>query len=446
MKKNFVFVLGLMLLALVTVFTGVASADELYHFELSEGGTITDESDYWYLSLSAPKVSGMSDADAQEELNKYFLDYLVFLTEEYEDDKAYFLDHFEGDEMPHFGIEYSYDKTAETEDYFVFKTMNFYAAGSSMTVNEYWTLDKHTGELAELSDLADSVRLTEIRDMILEAMKLENENLGEEAFWTDEDVFNTAFSYIEEYHHWYVNEKGNLVITFDKYEIAPGAFGEVQFEIVDDKAVLVRDPKYSFDLYAGDTVDISDENWYLKITLPKVGGLADKLEETEMNDHFAADAAAVQEEFETAVASAKESTAEGDGPHFGYEYSYEILSDTDNFFSFKTITYFVGGSSMTSNEFWTLDKNTGKQVRWEDVVPDNSYQAIYDQILTAMEAANESGEGMYFTDGDTLKNAILRVPASRHWYLNADEQLVIAFDKYEVAVGATGTPEFVIEF
>ena len=31
--------------------------------------------------------------------------------------------------------------------------------------------------------------------------------------------------------HWYINNDGDLVIVFDKYEIAPGAQGESEFVI-----------------------------------------------------------------------------------------------------------------------------------------------------------------------------------------------------------------------
>ena len=446
MKKNLL--LGSLLLIVILAFSTAVSADlifdvPVYDIELSQGPSVTDNSEYWYLNLTVPQLSGMADEEEQTKLNEYFQSVADSVKQEYEEDKSYFEENYEDNDMPRFGYEYSYDMVSDTKDYFVFRTQIFYAAGSSMTVNEYWTLDKHTGKAVELSDLADKERLTEIKGMILDAMKQENE--AEEVFWLDEENFDIAFSYIEEFHHWYVNEAGNLVITFDKYEIAPGAYGETQFEISGDKAVLVKDEKYSFDLYVGDTIEDSSVNWYLKVNVPAVGGLADKQTEEAMNAHFAEVAAGIKKEYETAVASAEENTVGEDGPHFGYEYGYEILADTEDFFSFKTVAFFAAGSSMTSSEFWTLDKNTGMPVSWEDVVPADGVQKIHDQILDEMNAANKANSGMYFTDDDTLNIALGNVPAYHHWYLNADGDLVIAFDKYEVAVGAMGTPEFVIK-
>ena len=441
--KNKLFI-GLLLIALMLAFTSVINADNAYTFTLSEGANKTDDSEYWYMKLSAPQISGMADENEQAELNQYFLDYLDWIAEGYEEDKAYFLENYEGDEMPRFGYEYSYDMVTDSADYFVFKTALFYAAGSSMTVNEYWTLDKHSGKLAELSDFADEWRLTEIRSMIMDAMKLENENGAD--FWVEEeDNFDTSFSFAEEYHHWYVNEAGNLVFSFDKYEIAPGAMGESCFEITGDRAVLVKDGKYSFDLYAGDKFSVEEKNWFIDVTVPVVGGLADKTEEEEMNKHFVETAESVKNDFEKDVEFAKKSIAEGNDPHFGYQYNYEIMTDSDDYFAFKTSKFFVAASSSTSNEFWTLDKNTGKLLQWQDVVPEGAENSIHNKILAEMIKVNASGQGMYYTNDNSLQTALANIPGYHHWYLNADGQLVIVFDKYEVAVGVMGNPEFVID-
>ena len=296
--KNKLFI-GVLLITLVFAFASVVSADDLYTFTLSEGANISDDSEFWYMKLSAPAVSGMADANAEAALNQYFVNYIDQVSKEYEDDKAYFLEHYEGDEKPRFGYEYWYSPVSENEDYFVFRTSLFYAAGSSMTVNEYWTLDKHSGGLASLNDLADKTRLTEISDYLIAAMKQENENGG--SFWVDDLDISAVFSYAEEYHHWYVDEDGNLVFTFDKYEVAPGAMGESKFEIFDDHAELIKDNKYKFDLYVADRITDQDDHWSLDLAIPAVGGLADEKTEEEMNKHFSDSAAGIKKDFDDMV-------------------------------------------------------------------------------------------------------------------------------------------------
>lgn len=434
--------LGILLMVLSLALTGIVSAEDLYTFELSEAERVEDHAYNWYLDLSIPQVRGMADKEEQELLNVYFLSWRDYILEEYADDVEYALEMNSEENLPHFGYEYDWEKLFETDDVFVFKTWLYFAAGSSMTVNEYWTLNKHSGVVAELSDYVDGDRIEAIREMILDAMKQENEK--QEVFWTDEDSFNLAFAYVEEYKHWYINENGNPVITFDKYEIAPGAFGESRFEITGEKAVLLKDQKYTFNLYVGDTVEDIQDEWYLKASLPVIEGLADIDLENEMNLHFKQMVDSIRKEYETAVATAEENVVDGEGPHFGYEYFYEILADTDDIFSFKTVSFFAAGSSMTSNEFWTLDKNTGLPVKFEDVLPAGGLDAVREQIFAEMTAANEAGNGLYYTDDDSLRFALANTKNYHHWYLNADGSLVIAFDKYEIAVGAQGTPEFVI--
>ena len=435
------FFIGFMLLALTVLLTGVVSADD-YIFRITEADHVVDEAYNWYMDLSIPQISGMKDQKSQDEQNAYFLEWRDFIIDEYNQDAEEFLEEFEEDELPRFGIEYNWEVIVDTEDYFVFRTTMFYAAGSSMSVNEYWTLNKHSGELLEILDVADKTRLEEVRGMILDTMKKENET--RDIFWTDEADYFQTFSHIEEFQHWYVNEAGNLVITFDKYEIAPGSMGEVKFEILENEAVLMKSDKYTFYLYVGDTIQEETDNWYLDIRIPVIGGMADPAEENELNQHFEMFAKGVQDEYKTSVAIA-EDEPEGADTHFGYEYFYQILAETDDLFSFETVAYFGAGSSMTALEFWTLDKNTGKQVKWEDVVSPDEEQAIYEQIVADMNTANEAGEGLYYTDDETVNYAFSLVPGYNHWYLNADGDLVIAFNKYEVAVGAQGTPEFVIK-
>ena len=50
---------------------------------------------------------------------------------------------------------------------------------------------------------------------------------------------------------------------------------------------------------------------------------------------------------------------------------------------------------------------------------------------------------MFWVGQDEVEN-FERISEDQNFYLNSDNQLVICFDKYEVAAGAQGSPEFVI--
>ena len=84
----------------------------------------------------------------------------------------------------------------------------------------------NTGKRVTLADFfgKDYVEAvnTDIREQIAQRKE------AGEVFWTEEEG---GFSGITEDAKFYVNEAGNPVIAFEKYEIAPGSSGEIEFEI-----------------------------------------------------------------------------------------------------------------------------------------------------------------------------------------------------------------------
>ena len=102
----------------------------------------------------------------------------------------------------------------------------------------YHNIDKRKGKLVSLSGLFTagfdyvSVLSSEIRRQMKEQMQ-EKENI---MYWVYPDN-NTCsgFYQIKEEQNFYFNEDGNLVIAFDKYEVAPGYMGCPEFIIPREK-------------------------------------------------------------------------------------------------------------------------------------------------------------------------------------------------------------------
>lgn len=443
MKK---FLSGLLLIMLMSVLTGIVSADDLYTFTLADGVTILEDAGSWYIDVKTPHISGMADEDVETELNGYFEGLANSIWAEYNDEVAYAAENWELEDMPHFGYEYSWNIVYENDDYLVFKTLIFVAAGSSSSFNEYWTLDKHSGLPVALRDVADGERMEEIHDMIQAAMEKRNES--GKIYWLEDNIYDAAFSFVEANHHWYINEGGNLVIVFDKYEVAPGAYGASEFEITDNKAVLIEEEKNVFDLYVRDRFDEETENWSIHLVTPALYGLDNEDEAETLNEHFIEYSESLKRDYEALKESAEESLMLGNQPRFSYAYFYKIISDNDNYFVFKTEYDFIAASFSNQTEYWNLDKNTRRLLSIADVIPENGMQMIYDQIYAEMKAANKSGQGHYYIDDDaeTLDFMLSVLDETHNWYLNSDGELVIAFDKYDIAPGVMGSPEFVIDF
>lgn len=210
-------------------------------------------------------------------------------------------------------------------------------------------------------------------------------------------------------------------------------------------AALAEDG-FTFELTEAFSYSEKADNWSIDISVPQVSGMASEVEQDELNAYFLSIKDEMIAEYEQNVEFAKQSIAEGGDPHFGYEYSWEVVTDSDDYFVFRTSWFLAAGSSTTLNEYWNLDKKTGELLDFdEDAVTSLEQMAsIREQIYEKMKEVNESGEGMFWTEDDSLDIALGQVRYLNHWYFNEDGDLVITFDKYEIAPGAMGSPEFVI--
>ncbi len=202
---------------------------------------------------------------------------------------------------------------------------------------------------------------------------------------------------------------------------------------------------YTFELTEAVSYFDGNDDWYVRISVPQISGMADEDEQKDLNESFLAEKDEIIADYERDAAFAEQSKAEGNAPHFCYDFSYEMVTDTDDYFVFRTIWFMAAGSSSTVNEYYTFDKKTGELVDFDDIVTsDEEMLAIRNQIFAEMTEINETDEGMYWLEDDNLDISLGQVEYLKHWYINSDGDLVITFDKYEIAPGAMGDSEFVI--
>ena len=124
-------------------------------------------------------------------------------------------------------IHVGYEIKAQTERYLSFAvqgTENWSAAGSE---TRYYNIDLKDYKMVTLADVLgrDYVRIA--NESILRQMEDRKKKDGI-AFWSGSEG---GFTGITDKTAFYMNENGNPVIVFDKYEIAPGAYGKLEFEI-----------------------------------------------------------------------------------------------------------------------------------------------------------------------------------------------------------------------
>ena len=203
---------------------------------------------------------------------------------------------------------------------------------------------------------------------------------------------------------------------------------------------------YTFELTEGfsfaEETDISS----IEISVPHVSGMADENDQILLNAHFLEKKDEIMAEYNRNMEMAKANYPEGNGPHFEYKYSWEVITDDDDYFVIWTKYFFAAGSAGEQNEFFNLNKKTGKLMNFdEDAVTSLEEMAkVREQIYQSMSNAKLAGAD-FWTDGDVLDVQLGKVRYLNHWYFNKNGALVICFDEAEIAPASRGTVYFVIE-
>ena len=209
-------------------------------------------------------------------------------------------------------------------------------------------------------------------------------------------------------------------------------------------AVSAQD-SYTFEVSDGFSFTEKTDIASIEISVPRITGMADENDQILLNAHFLAKKDEIIADYEQNVKMAKANYADGNGPHFEYKYSWDIVTDDDDHLVIWTTYFFAAGSAGTQNEFFNLDKKTGKLLDFdEDAVTSLEEMAkVREQIYQSMTNANLAGAD-FWTEGDALDVQLGQVRYLNHWYYNKAGNLVICFDEAEIAPASRGTVYFVI--
>lgn len=194
-----------------------------------------DEGD-WKISVEIPSVemiakdtNGLDSALNQEiyDLCSQYADEAVERAREY---KKAFMETGgteEEWEAHDINIHVGYEIKAQTEAYLSFAVQGTENWASAYSETKYYNIDLKDNKMVTLADVLghDYARIAD--ESILRQMEDMEEKDGI-AFWSKSEG---GFTGVTDKTVFYMNEKENPVIVFDKYEIAPGAYGKLEFEI-----------------------------------------------------------------------------------------------------------------------------------------------------------------------------------------------------------------------
>ena len=127
---------------------------------------------------------------------------------------------------------------------------------------------------------------------------------------------------------------------------------------------------------------------------------------------------------------------------------YEVVSDTDEWFTLKMLISEVSASGTEYYKFYNIARATGISVQLSDLFASEKYvkassDNIYEQMKEQMEKCTDDSIFYWIADdGEDAENYIIN--KDQNFYYNTNGELVIVYDEYDVAPGYMGCPEFTI--
>jgi hypothetical protein len=189
------------------------------------------QEDTYNMTVKVPVVDGLQNRELQEGLNQRYVEEGKKLYESFMADMAEMKQNGGG----HLGVESGYKVVTDTESILSIGRYVVNMVGSSSTTYHYDTIDKKNEMLITLPSLFKDDRYVDIiSENIKQQMIDQNKSDNSKFYWVDgikQNVPMELFEKIVPDQNFYISTDNKLVISFDKYEVAPGYMGIVQFVI-----------------------------------------------------------------------------------------------------------------------------------------------------------------------------------------------------------------------
>lgn len=189
---------------------------------------------------------------------------------------------------------------------------------------------------------------------------------------------------------------------------------------------------------------INEDTYNANIKTPAIEGLENKELESSLNEKYLEENKLLYEQF----AKDMESMKANNGGHLGVDSGYVVKTDTDKILSVGRYVVNTVGSSSTTFQYDTIDKENEILITLPSLFKDESYiDIISENIKEQMIKLHEIDEyNVYWIEGieDSSMAVFNKISSNQSFYINNENKLVISFDKYEVAPGYMGVLEFQI--
>ncbi|HBG5346549.1 TPA: DUF3298 domain-containing protein [Clostridioides difficile] len=180
------------------------------------------------VKVSIPKIKGLKDKDLENRLNNEFLQDGEKLYSEFQNKMK------KENNKGHRYLNVSYNVKNNSKDFLSIEMTKEEIEASSSIAKKHYTIDKNREILLNLPIFfKDSRYIRTISDNIKEQMRNQIKKDNTKSYFIDQDKDSPVkdFESVDKYQDFYFNKNGNLVISFDEYEVAPGYMGAVEFVI-----------------------------------------------------------------------------------------------------------------------------------------------------------------------------------------------------------------------
>lgn len=136
----------------------------------------------------------------------------------------------------------------------------------------------------------------------------------------------------------------------------------------------------------------------------------------------------------------------GSDSHESISVDHHVMTNTNRWFTMKLTVTKTAASSDTYYQYYHIDKQAGDIVSLGMLFSDDSYiDSLTNEIKQQIKEQMKKDDSLaYFTDNPALGDDFITLHDEHNFYINDDGKLVIPFDKYEIAPGYMGCPEFEI--
>ena len=128
--------------------------------------------------------------------------------------------------------------------------------------------------------------------------------------------------------------------------------------------------------------------------------------------------------------------------------NYQVLSQSDTTLSLLIDSWISWFNFEEERKFYNIDLQTGEELILTDILGEDAYSYATEQVRQQMEklCAEQPDVYTFWGIGDEKDSEIAfpGVTAETSFYINADGNIVISYNKYDAAPGYLGIQEFMI--